>query len=90
MPPNYHVNSVPLERYVRTCEDAGLVGVKGLHSTPFPGLALPKRLSVAYTRYLCRNRHLWREFNERPSAWHRWVGITYTLYGTKQLQREPE
>lgn len=83
IPRNYHVNSLPLECYVRTCRNAGLVDVKGLYSTPFPGLALPKGLSQAYARYLYRNMHLWRNFNKRSSAWHRWIGVTYTLYGTK-------
>ncbi len=85
VPSNYHVNNYTLSRYVQTCQDAGLVNVKGLHSSPFPALALPKRLSQSYARFLYRNINMWRKFNERSSSgWRRWVGITYTLYGTKR------
>lgn len=84
IPSNYHVSSLPLKHYVRACQDAGLDDVKGLHTSPFPALALPKNLSRAYARYLYRNMHLWRKFNEKSVGWHRWIGITYTLYGTKR------
>lgn len=85
VPSNYHVNNYALSRYVQTCQDAGLINVKGLNSTPFPALALPKRLSQSYAQFLYRNLNMWRKFNERSSSgWRRYVGITYTLYGTKR------
>ena len=84
VPSNYHVNNFPLSRYVKSCQEAGLVNVKGLNSSPFPALALPDSLSKSYARFLYSNINTWRKFNELSSSgWRRWVGITYTLYGTK-------
>jgi 2-polyprenyl-3-methyl-5-hydroxy-6-metoxy-1,4-benzoquinol methylase len=85
VPKEYGVNQARLEDYVRACEDAGLVSVTGLGTSPFPSLALPRRGRAVYAKALTRLRPMWNRFDRSQSRWTESIGIAYRVYGVKPI-----
>lgn len=84
IPPEYGVNSLSLNDYIKACEKAGLTTVVGLVTSPFPALALPGFGKKMYARLMTRLLQQWRKFNDSKSRWTEVWGITYTIYGIKK------
>jgi ubiquinone/menaquinone biosynthesis C-methylase UbiE len=84
IPPDYKVSSMPLLKYVRICEKAGLTSVVGLATSPFPALALPRVGRKIYAAIMKKFIKQWHAFNESKSTWTEVWGITYTIYGIKK------
>ena len=83
IPSEYPISSRSLNDYIVSFKYAGLTNVNGLYCTPYPAIALPKSLSMAYTNYLIKNIPKWKAFNKTSKKWHAWWAITFAIYGTK-------
>ena len=83
VPCDYQVHTWTMKDYVRICEEAGLISVKGFVTTPFPALALPKGAQNFYVRAMKALLPQWRRFNESSGYWNGVWGIGYTIYGIK-------
>ena len=84
IPPDYNVNSLPLEDYINICKKSGLTSVVGLITSPFPEIALPRLGKKLYASLMKKLFQNWRKFNQSKSRWTEIWGITYTIYGIKK------
>ena len=77
------VSTASLQDYVDCLQAAGLTSISARCTSPFPSLSLGKWGNKLYMNTMRRLLRFWRNFNESPSHWTEFWGITYTIYGFK-------
>lgn len=83
----FYVNSIPLKEYKRVVEENGLEDVVATGTSPFPAIALPKRLQPFYGKFMLGLLPLWRRFDGSNSKFTEVWGATFSIYGVKKKDR---
>lgn len=81
------VSTASLQEYVDCLQAAGLTSITARCTSPFPSLSLGKWGNKLYMNLMRQSLGFWQRFNESPSHWTEFWGITYTIYGFKGMDK---